>query len=315
MKSKFNFENLIPFMGLIVIALFFTIATKGRIWTGQNLLSILDAALPLIVGGLGMIFVVAQGSCDMSQGSLLALSGTIGALAANKFGVAALFPTVIIIGILVGLLNGVILSKFKVSSLTITLAMLIALRALVNVVSQGKAIAVPAAVISLNNEGIKIPICIIFIVIFIYLFQYTKLGYYSKVIGENEVVGNYTGINVNKMKIIAFVFSGVMASIVGAFTLGRIGGVDPGMGNFFELEVMLALFVGGVPVTGGMQSRIYKLLIGAPTIALLENGLVLCGIRAEFSEGIEGLVLILIVIITLRSYSKAPSHKKSSKAA
>lgn len=117
------------------------------------------------------------------------------------------------------------------------------------------------------------------------------------------------------MKIIAFVFSGVMASIVGAFTLGRIGGVDPGMGNFFELEVMLALFVGGVPVTGGMQSRIYKLLIGAPTIALLENGLVLCGIRAEFSEGIEGLVLILIVIITLRSYSKAPSHKKSSKAA
>jgi ribose transport system permease protein len=142
-----------------------------------------------------------------------------------------------------------------------------------------------------------------------YLFEYTRVGYYSKVIGENETVGKFTGISVNKMKILAFIFSGVMAGIVGAFTISRIGGVDPGMGNFFELQVMLALFIGGVPVTGGMGSKIYKLLIGAPTIALLENGLVLCRVRGELSELIEGIVLILVVFITLKSYSRSAAAK------
>lgn len=308
-KFKFNIGTVIPFAGLITIALVFTIATGGGMWETSNILSIMDAVIPLIMGGLGMIFVVSQGSCDMSQGSLLALSGTLAAIAVNKFGPAFLFPTAIAIGALIGLTNGVILSKFKVSSLTITLAMLIGLRALVAFFTQGQAISVPAQVISLNNASIKIPVCIILILVFGYIFEYTKVGYYSKVIGENEIVGKYTGISVNKMKILAFVLSGIMAGVVGAFTIGRIGGVDPGMGNFFELQVMLALFVGGVPVTGGMSSKVFKLLIGALTISLLENGLVLCGVNGDFSEAIEGIVLIFVVFVTLRSYSKRTVKK------
>lgn len=306
-KSKFSIASVAPFAGILVLLIFFSIATGGKLLSPANLMGIVDAAIPLIIGGLGMIFVVSQGSCDISQGSLVALSGTIAALAVNQFGIVALFPAAILTGACVGAFNGFILSRFKVSSLTVTLAMLIALRALVAYLTNGEAIYASPDVLSINDYSIKIPVFIVLIIITGYLFEYTRLGYFSKVLGENEIVGNFTGISVNKMKILAFVFSGIMASIVGAFTISRIGGVDPGMGNFFELQVMLALFIGGVPVTGGIGSRIYKLFIGAPIIALLENGLVLCQVNGELSELIEGAVLILVVFITLKSNSKSAS--------
>lgn len=142
-----------------------------------------------------------------------------------------------------------------------------------------------------------------------YLFEYTKIGYYSKAIGDNEVKARYTGIPVDRMKIIAFMLSGIMAGVAGLFTLSRVGGVDTSMGSFFELEVMLALFAGGIPVTGGMDAKLYRLFIGALTIGTLVNGLTLCNVSAALTEGIKGMVLISVVFATLRFASKRQATK------
>ena len=76
--------------------------------------------------------------------------------------------------------------------------------------------------------------------------------------------------------------------------------VDVSIGNFFELEVMLAIFTGGVPVTGGMSTRIYRLFIGALTIGVLVNGLTLYGVSAALAEGVKGLMLIGLVFLAAR---------------
>ena len=131
------------------------------------------------------------------------------------------------------------------------------------------------------------PVLVLLTLIFGYLFEYTKLGYYSKAIGENEVKARNSGVPVEKMKILAYVLCGVMAGIAGVFTLSRVGGVDVSMGNFFELEVMLAIFTGGVPVTGGMPTRIFRLFVGALTIGVLVNGLTLYGVSAALAEGLK----------------------------
>ena len=301
MKKDFwaKFQYIFPFIGPIVLLILFSFTTAGKLWAGNNLFNIASGMIPLILGGCGMIFVVAQGSCDISVGSNVALTGTVAALASQSLGFAAYFPTAILLGALIGLLNGTIVSKFKVQSLMVTLAMLIALRALVVYITNGSAIYVSLEVLSLENFAVKIPIFIAVVAIMYYLFEYTKIGYFSKSIGENEVSGGYTGIPVNRYKIIAFILSGITSGIVGALTVSRIGGVDPTMGNFFELEVMIALFVGGVPVTGGSGSKFYRLFIGALTLAVLENGLTLSRVSAETSELIEGLILIGVVFYTL----------------
>lgn len=292
-------EYVFPFTGLILMALIFSFTSGGRLWVSDNLMTIFSAMLPLILGGAGMIFVIAQGGCDISMGSCVAFTGTIAALACQSLGFAAYFPTALLVGALVGLFNGVIVSRFKVQSLMVTLAMLIALRALVVFITNGSVIYVSASVLSLDNLNEKLPIFIVAVAVMYYLFEYTKVGYYCKSIGENEVAAGYTGIAVRRYKILAFILSGIMAGLVGSLTVARIGGVDPTMGNFFELEVMIALFVGGVPVTGGAGSRVYRLFIGAATLAVLENGLTLSKVSSEASELIEGLILIAVVSFTL----------------
>jgi ribose transport system permease protein len=171
---------------------------------------------------------------------------------------------------------------------------------LLPVFTRGGPIYVPFKLFDLYNFENMFPVLVLLTLIFGYLFEYTKLGYYSKAIGENEVKARNSGVPVEKMKILAYVLCGVMAGIAGVFTLSRVGGVDVSMGNFFELEVMLAIFTGGVPVTGGMPTRIFRLFVGALTIGVLVNGLTLYGVSAALAEGLKGLMLIGLVFLTAR---------------
>ncbi|WP_434643829.1 ABC transporter permease [Thermoanaerobacterium thermosaccharolyticum] len=299
-----SYQRIFPFISLILLIIIFSIIVGPKFWSVDNLVNIINQVVPLILGGAGMIFVVTQGGCDLSQGSALALVGTIAAMASNSLGFIAYFPAAIFLGTLIGAFNGVIVSKFKVQSLMVTLAMMITLRAIVVYITGGQVIYVSSSVLLLDNFAIKISIFVTTMAVMYYLFEYTKIGFYSKVIGENEMVGIYSGISVDKYKILAFMISGIMAGIVGALTVGRIGGVDPAMGNFFELQVLMSLFVGGVPVTGGAGSKIYKLFIGALILSVLQNGLILSRVSAEVSELVEGIILIGVVFFTLYIRSK-----------
>ncbi|AZO93134.1 ABC transporter permease [Halocella sp. SP3-1] len=297
MKKKF--EQIVPFIGLLILLILFSLIIGGKFWKTNNLLAIFNQTVLIMIGGLGMIFVVAQGSVDISQGSTLALVATLTGIVVNNYGLLAIIPTVLLVGGLVGLINGVVVSKFKVSSLTCTLGLLIAIRALVAVLCQGTVIYIPFELFAFSNFNILFPTFIGLIIIIAYFFEYTKMGYYSKIIGANEVKAQYSGVPVGKMKILAFIISGIMAGVAGVFTLSRIGGVDPGMGNFFELQVLLALFAGGIPVTGGTSSKIYKLFIGSLIVGILENGLTLASVSGVLAEGIKGIVLIMVVFITM----------------
>lgn len=294
-----KYEQIIPFIGLLILLILFSLIIGGKFWKTNNLLAIFNQTVLIMIGGLGMIFVVAQGSVDISQGSTLALVATLTGIVVNNYGLMAIIPTVLLVGGLVGLINGVVVSKFKVSSLTCTLGLLIAIRALVAALCQGTVIYIPFELFAFSNFNILFPTFIVLIIIIGYFFEYTKIGYYSKIIGANEVKAKYSGVPVGKMKIVAFIISGIMAGVAGVFTLSRIGGVDPGMGNFFELQVLLALFAGGIPVTGGTSSKIYKLFIGSLIVGILENGLTLANVSGVLAEGIKGIVLIMVVFITM----------------
>ena len=96
----------------------------------------------------------------------------------------------------------------------------------------------------------------------------------------------------DKVKIAAFVVSGLMAAIAGIFTVARLGGVNNTTGSGFEMKVMMAMYIAGIPVQGGEGSKVYKLLFGAPAIIMLENGLVMCGLNAGVTQLVRGLVLL-----------------------
>lgn len=315
MKRKLfsiNITYIFPIAILLFLVLIFTFTTGGKLLGRNNLRYILNEVVPLVIGGLGMIFVVAQGSVDISLGSIVALTGTVMAILSADFPLPMLFPLALLIGALAGCLNGVLVGRFKVPSITVTLATSIGLRAYVAYITSGKAIFVAKEVLILDKFAQKMLIFIAAILVMGYLYEYTRLGYYSKAIGENEVAGMFTGIAVRNMKVIAFVLSGMMAGLVGLMTVGRVGGANNTLGNMYELQVLLALFVGGVPVEGGMESKVPKMMLGAITMAVLNNGLTLSGVSGDYSKGIQGVVLILVVFLTMhfrKNYGKTSYRK------
>ena len=302
-KRKINLELVLPFLFLLILFIIFSIIIGKTFFNAHNIQTIIDTMIPLCIGAYGMVFVIAQGSIDMSVGSGLAFSATLGAVIAASLGSWSLIPASIIIGAVIGLINGVLVSRLKVSSMMVTLAQLIILRALVVVLSKGEVIFVDPSILNLNKWSVKLIIFAIASIIALFLFQFSKTGFCSKSIGENEVVCDYVGLPTKRIKTIAFILSGAFAGLVAVMTIAKIGGVDPNMGSSFELQVMLAVFVGGIPVNGGSKSIFFKIIIGALLYSILQSGLVLSNVSSEMVELIQGLLLLVMVGIIIKSNS------------
>ena len=303
MKNKLmkHMDEMLPFIILLLMLLIFTATTRGSIFDGSNLMLIVKQTLNVIIAALGMLFVGAMGGTDITQGSLVGFAGACATVSAINHGMAAAVLAALIAGALSGIFLGICNAVFKVPSFMCSLAMLIALRAMGTVAMGGSSsgLKVPAFLIALDNNALKIPVVILLIVIVWYVFNKTRFGAYCRAIGENENAVKFAGVNVRQIKIIAYALSGLFTGIASLFVLARVGGCSTTLGLGFEMRVMMAMFIGGIPVEGGSGTRLYKMLVGAFMITLLENGLVLTGSSGSITQLVRGIVLLGVVWLTI----------------
>lgn len=302
MKSKkfsFNINTWLPIIIFVLILVIFSVATGGSLLTSRNIQNIFNQSVATILAALGMLFVAAMGGTDITTGVVVALAGCFGLMGAQASGNSVVFILIsVVIGIASGILLGWVNAKRKVNSFMASLALMMAYRAIVNLVLSNKSYYLPDDLYILDETGVKAVILVIMVLAIIYVWKFTRFGNYVRGIGENEVAMKYAGVNVDRVKIAAFAVSGLMAAIAGIFTVVRLGGTSNTMGSGFEMKVMMALYIAGIPVQGGEGSKVYKLLFGAPTIIMLENGLVLCGLDAGVTQLVRGLVLLGAVCLT-----------------
>ncbi len=319
--GKLKFQDVVPFVAFIVIFVFFTIASYNErtgtitMLTVRNLRSLLDQTMQTILVACGTLFVVSQGSTDLSVGVNLALSGVIGMWAAHATGVGWLvIPVTLVVGLALGVFNGIIVSKFKVSSFMLTLAMLIGVRGLVNYLQIFIDVQrMPESMAFLSKFPVKVVLFIIIIAIMAYVFEFTKAGRYSRAIGENETTAKFVGIPVDKMKIVAFALSGLMAAVAAVFNLATIGSTSNQMGSFLEIRVIMAIYLGGVLVTGGSSAKFYKILLGSFSIQIIVNGLALMGkADAHYSQSVQGILLLLILFLSAMAARRKGKNKEIS---
>jgi ribose transport system permease protein len=172
-------SKLFPFIGLAVIILVFTVISPNRLWRINNLRGIMNMMIPMAIGAMGMVFVAAQGSTDMTQGSLLALCASFAGLVSTQAGAWVFVPLALLTGLAVGVFNGVMLAYLKVPSLMLTLAMLIALRAMVLYITNGQAVFLDPSIIALDEAKIKYPVFILLFIVMCYLFD-SQAGPYPR---------------------------------------------------------------------------------------------------------------------------------------
>ena len=312
--KRLDLRDSIGVILFLAIFAFFSIATQGKMFSPFNLTILIEQSMFCIIVGCGAIFVVAQGSIDLSVGVNLALSGVVSLGITLAVGIPwLLFPIACLVGLGVGLFNGVVVSKFKVSSFMVTISLLIALRGIVNFIQSNIDMQpLPAELIGLNTFSTRLIAFLVVVVIMVYLFEYTKLGKYCKAIGENEATARETGVPIVKTKMIAFGLSGLMAGVAALFTLISLGGSNTTMGVFFEMDVATAIYLGGVLVTGGSSAKIYKVFLGSFMIKMIRNGLALLGLGTpQAYEIVQGVVLLLILVATIIAHQR---HKATSGA-
>ena len=299
---KIRMSELVPFIAFVVLLAFFSIGTKGKMLSSYSLKMLVEQSILTIISGCGVLFVVAQGSIDLTVGVNVALSGVIAMHVAQSTGVGWLMiPVALLIGLLMGLLNGFIVSKCHVPSFTLSIAMLIGVRGIVNYIQTIIGVEyVPTSMLFITSSGCRIAAFVVIAVVMAYLFEFTRIGRYSRAIGENETTARYVGVPVDRMKILVFALSGLMAGFGALFSMATVGGTTQTMGVFLEMKVAMSIFFGGVLVTGGSSAKFYKIILGALSITIIVYGLSLMGMSdSHISQSVEGGLLLLILFITL----------------
>ncbi|MDR1068091.1 MAG: ABC transporter permease [Clostridiales Family XIII bacterium] len=312
-KFMSKLQDIVPIIAFVVVLLFFTVKSDGRMLSAFNISLLIEQSIIIVLIGCGMLFVVAQGSIDLSVGVNLAFSGVISMWASEQLESPYLMiPIAIIVGLLVGILNGVIVAKLKVPSFMLTLAMLIGLRGIVHKIQFKINVSYLSPDLYWLNKPVfedverlqfltyKMIVFIVILAIMYYVFEFTRVGRNSQAIGENEIVAKYVGIRVDIMKIAAFGLSGMMSGCAALFSILNVGGTSQTMGSFTEMKVAMAIFLGGVLVTGGVTARMYKVILGSFTITIIVNGLALISLsQTEVSQSVEGVLLLLILFATI----------------
>jgi ribose transport system permease protein len=272
---------------------FFTQGNFANIGRQTSLVSIM---------AVGMTMVIVTAEIDLSVGSTLALAGMAAALAmqvANFWfvGVAAGLAT----GALVGLVNGTLVTQLRIPSFIVTLGMLgicrgiamvitgtapvlISNRTFADLFGQGSLFGIPAPIV----------LTILALAFGFYLLHLSTFGRKLYAAGGNPVAARYSGINVARVKTVAFVITGIFAGFA-ACVLSAFGEASrPDSGAGLELDVIAAVILGGTSLFGG-RGTIIGTLIGSLIIGILNNGLVLVGVDSSWQIAVKGAIIIFAV--------------------
>lgn len=290
-------RGLIPFIALALLILAFGLLAPTRFLTFNNLILLLQQSAITAIVGYGMTLVIAQGNIDLSVGSVVALSGIIGAIVAKTnpwLGIFASIGT----GTICGLTNGLAYIFLRVPTFIVTLGMLQLARGLSIFITKGMPVYIDSSIQWIGRwPGVVIIAGILFL-LFFFTFTFTKLGKYTRAIGGDERVAGLAGVPLHSIKLANLVLCGLLAGIGGFLTAARLGAGSATVGEGFELDVIGAVVLGGTPLTGGMGT-VYGSILGALIMAIMGNGLIILGVSSEIQMVIKGAVLVLAVFLTL----------------
>jgi ribose transport system permease protein len=270
----------------------------------NNILNILLATSTIGVLAIAATFVIGSGGLDLSLGSVMGLSGVVGAYMAVNMGLPAVFGVIGCIGAgaIAGFVNGQLVTRAFVPAFIVTLGMLGLARGLGLVISDGRVIyGLPSGLLYLGQGrplGIPMPVIILLTTALVthYILAFTRFGRYTLAIGDNENSTRTAGIDVECHRLILYTLSGGLAGLAGMLFMARINSGDPTAGITYELTAITAAIIGGTNLFGGRGS-ILGTMIGALIMGVLQNGLNLLAVQSYYQQMAIGAVLIFAVFI------------------
>lgn len=301
--------------GVVSIALFFAVVcivfslATDAFLTTPNLLNIVRQSAPLLIVASAMTFVITTGGIDLSVGSVLALTATLSAVLL-QWGVP--WPVVVLallcLGAAVGALQGFFIAYEGIPAFIVTLAGLSVIRGIALLITGGYSIPVdPASGFNMIGRawfiGMPVPalIAIVVLALAYIAFNETAFGRYVTGVGANAEAVRRAGVNTRLVTLMVYVLTSTAAALAGIILASRLGSGSSNSGQGFELDVIAAVVLGGTSLFGGRGSVVGTIL-GALTVAVIANGLILAHLSPFLTPIVTGSIILIAIWLNFRLF-------------
>ena len=303
-----NFGVLSIAVVFVVLFAFFSVQTDSFL-TSNNLVNVLRQVAPTVVVAVAMTFVITTGAIDLAVGSIVGLTAASLAIFAESGNPIVALVLTLLMGAGIGAINGALTAYGKLQSFIVTLAALTAVRGVALLITDGYSTPITSGfLLPLGNGkflGLYTPTWIAIIAVLggWYVFTQTRFGRYIVAVGSNAESLRRSGIDIRRIQMAALTLTGLFAGIAGVLTASRLASGSSNSGTMFELEVITAVVLGGTSLMGGRGSIVGS-AIGALTLGIISNGLVLLRVDVYWVPIVQGIILVVAIFANSKLFSR-----------
>ena len=303
-------KSYFPIIGLVLVVIVFTILTGGDLLSIGTLKSMLSTVMLTALVSIGSVFVFGSGCFDMSMGGTLCMAAVVGCYCGIATGsIVMVFLGCLGTSLVLNVLKAIFASYVEVPLFIVTIVLGSILSALV-LVMMGSETTIffsnavkPIPTISPTGLTIlNLVVLVAYFLVCLFLFNFTRLGREVKLLGGNQVTFRQTGLNPAKVKILSFVVAAFGVALAAFVMLMSTRTAGSSTGSSMGTDVMVALVLGGMPLTGGPRSRISAGLVGSATITILNMGLTMMNLSTAIIQIFRAIVFLAVVFVASMTY-------------
>ena len=287
-------RSALPIIGLVAVFIIFNILTKGNMWTSRKL--ILNQVYVVLISTVGVFFIMTMGGLDFSQGSILGIASIV---VCKLSGVNMLLAVVggVLAGAAIGAFNGFFYVNRKIKSFIVTICTMFLFRGFIKYMASNSPVAASMKVYDYDTTPVKLGITAAVLIISFVAFRFTKFGINLKAIGAGEKATKFAGVKTDKVKFLIYVLAGAITGIAAFVNIVKNGSATANAGNQLETQILIALVLGGMPISGGAKVRFENIIVGSLLYIVLNNGLIMMGLTTQAMQLIQGIIFLIFVAV------------------
>ena len=287
-------RSLLPILGLVIVFLMFNVLTNFRM--AGNLSLVLSQVYVTMISATGVFFIMTMGGLDFSQGSILGIASIVVCML-SKINIPLAIVGGIAAGAAIGAMNGYFYVYRKIKSFIVTICTMFLFRGFIKYLTTNAPVAGSAQLINFDSTALKLTGTLVVLVIGFVLFRFTKFGTYLKAIGAGEKAAMFSGIRTDRMKFWIYVLAGAITGFAAFINVIKVGSVTSSGGNQLETQILIALVLGGMPISGGAKVRFENIIVGSLLYIVLNSGLTMMGFSTQMMQLIQGVVFLVFVAV------------------
>ena len=293
--SKVNMiRSLLPIIGLVAVFVIFNVLTKGGMWSARKL--IMNQIYVVMIAATGVFFIMTMGGLDFSQGSIMGIA-SIAECMLSKTNIFLALLGGVAAGACIGAVNGFFYVNRKIKSFIVTICTMFLFRGFIKYMASNSPVAASMAVYDYDTTAVKLGITLLVLGIGFFVFRFTKFGMYLKAIGAGEKAAKFAGIRTDRMKFMIYMLAGAITGLAAFVNIVKNGSATANVGNQLETQILIALVLGGMPISGGAKVRFENIIVGALLYTVLNNGLTMMGLTTQAMQLVQGIVFLIFVAV------------------